>query len=54
MRGIYGRAQQPLQTVPRRQNLSKRSLIGNAALAVNGDPFGHLDAEALGAGAACL
>jgi len=34
--------------------LSKWPLIGDPTLAVDGDTFGDLDAEPLGAGAACL
>ena len=54
MRRIDGVAQQPLQPVPRGEDLPQRPLVGDAAVAVDRDALGHLDAEILGAGAARL
>ena len=54
VRRIDGLAQQPLQPVPRGQDLPQRPLAGDAALAVDRDALGHLDAELAGAGAARL
>src|SRR5580693_1086765 len=54
MRGIDSRAQQPLQTIPRGQDLAQRPLRGDAALPVDGEPFWYFDAEIVGSGAAAL
>src|SRR5262249_42842573 len=51
---VDGGAQQPLQSVPRGQDLPQRALVGDAAITVDGDTLGHLDTEVLGAGAARL
>ena len=45
MRGIDGRTQQPLQTIPRGQDLAQRPFRGDAALLVDGEPLRHFDAE---------
>src|SRR6478752_7364957 len=49
---VDGGAQQPLQPVPRGEDLPQGPLVGDAAVAVDGDALGHLDAEIVGAGAA--
>ena len=54
VRGIDGGAQQALQPVPRAEDLAQWPLLGDAAVAVDGDALGYLDAEPLGAGAARL
>ena len=54
MRGIDGRAQQPLQTIPRGQDLAQWPLRGDAALPVDGEPFLYFDAEVVCSGAAAL
>src|SRR4249919_1936004 len=54
VRLVDGRAQEALQTIPRGQHLPQRPLIRDAALAVDGDALGHLDAEHLGPRAACF
>src|SRR5581483_3458877 len=52
VRRIDGGAQQPLQAVPGGEDLPQRPLVLDAAVAVERDALGHLDAEPLGAGAA--
>ena len=52
VRRIDRRAQQALQLVPRGHDLPQRPLFGDAALPVERDALGHLDAEVLRAGAA--
>jgi len=54
VRGIDRLAQQPLQPVPGGQDLPQRSFADDAAVAVDGDAFRHLDAEIARAGAALL
>jgi hypothetical protein len=52
MRGIDGRAQQPLQPVPGGEDLSQRTFADDAPFTVDGDSLGDLDAEIASAGAA--
>ena len=54
VRFVDGRAQEALQAVPGGQDLPQRPLIRDAAVAVDGDALGHLDAEHFGSGAARL
>src|SRR6185437_4232076 len=49
---VDGGVQQPLQPVPGGEDLPQEPLVGDAAVAVDGDALGHLDAEIVGAGAA--
>src|SRR5262249_14625576 len=51
-RFVDGRAQKPLQAIPRREDLPQRAFVGDAALAIDGDTLGHLDTEILCPGAA--
>ena len=51
---IDGRAQKPLQAIPRCKNLPQWSLMGNPAFVVDGDSLRHLDAKVPGASAARL
>src|SRR5262249_38730357 len=54
VRGIDGRAQQPLQPVPRGQDLLQGALADDATLPVDGDAPRNLDAEVARAGTARL
>jgi len=52
VRGIDGFAQEPLQSVPRGEDLPQRTFADDASLAVDGDALLDLDAEIARAGAA--
>ena len=53
-RRIDGIAQQPLQAVPRGEDLPERAFVRDAALTVDGDALLHLDAEVARSSAAPL
>src|SRR5882757_2245609 len=54
VRGIDGLAQQPLQPVPRGQDLPQWAFADHPSLAIDGDALRYLDAEIARAGAAAL
>src|SRR5262245_16854026 len=54
VRLVDGRSHERLQPVPRRENLREALFSDDATIAVERDPFFHLDAEVAGAGAALL